>query len=358
MYQLTIDKQVYKESGEKSLVKYIFSDMDIQARTEAARAEELIYLFKIGNRSVVHNFDCSEQISIPFISDSFTIQGIIDEKKLENPDVIYLYINNRKNLMKIINKLTPFQRPIVTAATSEDLLSILHVNNFYEYKEGLLDETVYFPSFYSKADQDELFSRLSTVTSPEPKHEEAPSQKLESKVIELEVLKEISTLHKELHSLKGELVKKTSDTNLLIQSIPEQIDSLQQEKVDLTQQIQQLQEQLKKKTELEKALKEQNKQLEAKYLKAAADHTELKAEIEQQIVDKLRIVDEMDIYINETTLLVNENRYFKSKYEEMTGKFNDMQDRYLLLESRYEALKNSKLGKLTLKYWGFKKKRG
>ncbi|MGM9949512.1 MAG: hypothetical protein ACI33P_05275 [Lysinibacillus sp.] len=357
MYQLTIDKQVYKESEKKSLVKYIFSDMDIKSSAERADVDELIYLFKIGNGGVLHNFKCSEQISIPFISGSFTIQGIIDEKNLENPDVIYLYINNRKNLMKIINKLIPFQRPIVTAATNEDLLSILRVNNFYEYKEELLDETVYYPSFYTEADQDELFLRLSGVTAPEPKPEEAPAQKFESKVIELEVLKEISTLHKELHSLKGELVQKTSDTNMLIQSIPEQIDSLQQEKVNLTQQIHQLQEQLKKKTELEKALKEQNKQLEAKYLKAAADHTELKAQVEQQIVDKLRIVDEMDIYINETTLLVNENKYFKNKYEEMTGKFNDLQERYLLLESRYDALKNSKLGKLTLKYWGFKKKR-
>ena len=358
MYQLTIDKQAYKESEKKSLVKYIFSDMDIKSGTERADIDELIYLFKIGNQSVIHNFKCSEQISVPFISSNFTIQGIIDEKKMENPDVIYLYINNRKNLTKIINKLIPFQRPIVTAATNEDLLSILRVNNFNEYKEELLDESVYFPSFYSEAEQDELFLRLSGAAVPDAKAEEASAQKFESKVIELEVLKEISTLHRELHSLKGELVQKTSDTNLLIQSIPEQIDSLQQEKLDLTKQIQQLQEQLKKKTEQEKKLTQQNKEFEAKYLKAAADHTELKAQVEQQILDKLRIVDEMDIYINETTLLVNENRYFKSKYEEMNGKFNDLQERYLVLESRYEALKNSKLGKLTLKYWGFKKKRG
>lgn len=357
MYQLTIDKQAYKGSEQKSLVKYIFSDMDIKGHMESASVEEFIYLFKIGNRSVIHNFNCSEQISIPFISNSLTIQGIIDEKNLHEPDVIYLYINNRKNLTKIVNKLIPFQKPIVTASTSEDLLNILRVNNFNEYREELLDETLYFPSFYSEQDQEDVFYRLGWIADPGQKQEDEPIQKLESKVIELEVLKEISTLHQQLDSLKGELVKKTSDTNQLIQSIPEQIDSLQQEKVDLSKQIKDLQAQLKKKSELEKTLREQNKELEAKYLTAAADHTELKAEVEQQIVDKLRIVDEMDIYINETTLLVNENRYFKSKYEEMNGKFNDLHERYLILESRYEALKNSKLGKLTLKYWGIKNRR-
>lgn len=356
MYQLTIDKQTYKGSEQKTLVKYIFSDIDIQSHTENASMDELIYLFKIGNRSVIHNFECNEQISIPFISNNFTIQSIIEEKNLQEPDVIFLYINNRKNLMKIVNKLIPFQKPIITSSASDDLLNVFRANNFYEYREGLLDETLYFPSFYSEVDQEDVFLKLGAA-SPAQRQEELPSQKLESKVIELEVLKEISTLHRELDSLKGEFAKKTSDTNMLIQSIPEQIESLQKEKVNLTQQMKELQEQLKKKAEIEKALKQQNKELEAKYVAAAAHHTELQAQVEQQIVDKLRIVDEMDIYINETTLLVNENRYFKSKYEEMSGKFNDLQERYLVLEGRYEALKNSKLGKLTLKYWGLKNKR-
>ncbi len=355
MYQLTIDK-AYKTSEQKALVKYIFSDMDIKSHMQSTGAEELIYLFKIGNQGVIHNFKCSEQIAIPFISNSFTLQAMIEEKNLEEPDVIYLYLNNRKNMMKIVNKLIPFQTPLVTSSTSEDLLNVLRVNNFNEYSEGLLEETVYFPSFYSAADQEKVCMRLGAA-QPAHKQEEVPSQKTESNVIELEMLKEISTLHRELNSLKGEFAKKTTDTNLLIQSIPEQIESLQQEKVNLTQRINDLQAQLKKKAELEKTLKEQNKELEAKYLAAAANHTELKAEVEQQIVDKLRIVDEMDVYINETTLLVNENRYFKSKYEEMSGKFNECQERYLVLENRYEALKNSKLGKLTLKYWGLKNKR-
>ncbi len=355
MYQLTIDK-AYKGSEQKTLVKYIFSDMDIKSHTGSAGMDELIYLFKIGNRSVIHNFNCSEQIAIPFISNNFTLQSMIDEKNLQDPDVIYLYLNNRKNLMKIVNKLIPFQKPIVTSAISEDLLNILRVNNFNEYSESLLEETVYFPSFYSAADQQDVCLRLGTAR-PAQKQQEPPSQKIESKVVELEMLKEISTLHKELDLLKGEFAKKATDTNLLIQSIPEQIDSLQQEKKNLINQISALQEQLKKKAEQEKTLKKQNEELEAKYLKATAEHIELKAEVEKQIVDKLHIVDEMDIYINETTLLVNENRYFKSKYEEMGGKFNELQERYLVLESRYEALKNSKLGKLTLKYWGLKNKR-
>ncbi|MDQ6600386.1 FkbM family methyltransferase [Bacillus salipaludis] len=156
---------------------------------------------------------------------------------------------------------------------------------------------------------------------------------------------------KNLKQFQDEIKQK----NKKIVDLEDKINHLQQQYSDSQERLN------SKKNEIEKVQAEIQiksdfiNQLKRERELLVAENVDLKSEIENEIIDKIRLINNEEIFTLklENQLVLNK----KSELEKaaLNNKIIKMEKKLNAITKKYNALSSSKLGKLTTKYWTFRK---
>ncbi|EEH96764.1 MULTISPECIES: hypothetical protein [Clostridium] len=74
------------------------------------------------------------------------------------------------------------------------------------------------------------------------------------------------------------------------------------------------------------------------------------------IYDPLDLIDEIDNINKDLLKEYNAREKILIEYEKLNIKYEELKKKYEILDRKYNNLKQSKLGKVTIKYWNTKKR--
>ncbi|WP_307311731.1 FkbM family methyltransferase [Neobacillus driksii] len=188
-----------------------------------------------------------------------------------------------------------------------------------------------------------------------------------------QLLTENSTLKNELNNkvteistLKNEVNNKVTENEMYqseLQQNNKTIKLLKSEKEQLLTEYSTLKNELNNKvTENEKyqlELQQNNKtikSLESEKEQLISENIDLKVELEKEIIDKIRLIEKEELFA-----LNIENQLAVEKQGEiekvlLNNKINKLEKQLADINKKYNSLSNSKLGKITSKYWKLRKR--
>lgn len=74
------------------------------------------------------------------------------------------------------------------------------------------------------------------------------------------------------------------------------------------------------------------------------------------IYDPSELINEIDTINKELLKEYDTRKKILMEYENLSIKYEELKKRYEILDRKYNNLKQSKLGKITIKYWNAKRK--
>lgn len=155
----------------------------------------------------------------------------------------------------------------------------------------------------------------------------------------------IEALHLKLSRMEEECKEKESQ----LQRAEKEYRNLQKEIQTKNIEVDSLNEKLLNKSKQITHLTQEKSQL-------VIENVDLKSELEKELVDKIRFINKEELF----TIKLKEHDISSSKYKNENAKLKKeielLMKQNKILNKKYDSLKNSKLGKATIKYWSFRKK--
>lgn len=252
-------------------------------------------------------------------------------EKLES--LLTEHFNEKISLFKLKENITNELKNYMSIVTETDKENLLLKNKISEQNEDILrlNDSVR-----------NLLNRETLLEKLKKEHQES-IKNYELKLIEKDkVIFQLSEEKKEI--LMENEIKINIQNDLKKEN--HKMKQLELENIEI---INKLQIELKDKQEVITKLVNEKKEL-------IIQSIDLKTELENEIKDKIHLINKEELFTLKyeevsSTIKKLENENFKLKQQ-----INKLESTFEIINKKYKALKNSKLGKITLKYWSLRRK--
>lgn len=99
---------------------------------------------------------------------------------------------------------------------------------------------------------------------------------------------------------------------------------------------------------------EKNKKLELENKRLMIEVLDLKHKLENTIINTIRLINKEKVTAFETEKMMSQMKKNERNHVNLKHDFSKLENEYTELNKRYKALRESKLGKITIRYWKIK----
>lgn len=253
----------------------------------------------------------------------------------------------------LVNKIKELEPLIAQKETQIKEMTELQGNIIEDLNEKLLKENRVVKEQANQINllEEKLMELEESVFEKEAQISESHQKKesLNEKVVNLlnelkekeDCLKEVVTENNQKIQKIGSLEKSNQDLNRKLVDLQEKLNNMTNENI-------------KYQADLQQNVKTIN-QLEREKEQFIAETVDLKSELENEIIEKIRLVNREELFAMKIENQLVEYKQREKEKGYLNNKINKLEKQLTNITKKYNALSNSKLGKLTSKYWKIRK---